>query len=434
MNQKLEDLNAVNIDQMQLDSTVSTKPKIVVSTSFKTLVPDNVVPQSIRLLNENWKRYPGGFNYYVSDFGRVWSLTTRQILSSNPCKTGYILYYLRCGGETLKISGHQLVMHVFDKIKPEGYVIDHIDGNRTNNKLSNLRYVTVAVNNLNKVNNGPRGKEVNQYDLDGTLIKVWKNASVAAAAFKTQRNKMSYYCLNKTIAFNSKWEYAEELLEGEEWKVVPLKKGKLQVSNLGRVRSGVYNANYGVADAAGYKKVCAGGKTFRVCRLVCEAFKGPPPFPKAVVNHIDENITNDKAKNLEWLTTQENTEYSCAKAVAQYKPDGTFVAEFKSIVKAAEATGFHTTYIGQSCRGVPKTGEFVFRYSDDTFESTKKHISIKKGKEVVQCNLEGEEIARYNSLIDTCRKLANVTMTPLVEAIKNKTEYCGYLWEFLERV
>lgn len=48
------------------------------------------------------------------------------------------------------------------------------------------------------------------------------------------------------------------------------------------------------------------GKNYRVHRLVCEAFCGPPPFPNAVVMHLDENSENNRAANLQWGTQKEN--------------------------------------------------------------------------------------------------------------------------------
>lgn len=44
----------------------------------------------------------------------------------------------------------------------------------------------------------------------------------------------------------------------------------------------------------------------KVHRLVCEAFHGPPPFPKAVVIHLDENALNNRPENLKWGTQKEN--------------------------------------------------------------------------------------------------------------------------------
>ena len=48
------------------------------------------------------------------------------------------------------------------------------------------------------------------------------------------------------------------------------------------------------------------GKNYRVHRLVCEAFAGPPPFPDAEVMHLDEDATNNCAGNLAWGTHKEN--------------------------------------------------------------------------------------------------------------------------------
>lgn len=47
------------------------------------------------------------------------------------------------------------------------------------------------------------------------------------------------------------------------------------------------------------------GKTYKVARLVCEAFNGPP-FPRAVCMHMDENSKNNWPTNLKWGTQKEN--------------------------------------------------------------------------------------------------------------------------------
>ncbi len=50
----------------------------------------------------------------------------------------------------------------------------------------------------------------------------------------------------------------------------------------------------------------AHGKTFKVARLVCEAFNGPQPFEGAVCMHLDENSSNNAPSNLAWGTQKEN--------------------------------------------------------------------------------------------------------------------------------
>lgn len=50
------------------------------------------------------------------------------------------------------------------------------------------------------------------------------------------------------------------------------------------------------------------GKTYKVARLVCEAFHGPQPlpYPDSVVIHINENSRDNRAENLKWGSQKEN--------------------------------------------------------------------------------------------------------------------------------
>lgn len=47
------------------------------------------------------------------------------------------------------------------------------------------------------------------------------------------------------------------------------------------------------------------GKTYKVHRLVCEAFHGPAPS-KSVCMHLDESSRNNKPNNLAWGTQKQN--------------------------------------------------------------------------------------------------------------------------------
>ena len=48
------------------------------------------------------------------------------------------------------------------------------------------------------------------------------------------------------------------------------------------------------------------GRTYRVARLVCEAFHGSPPDNRTVCMHRDENSRNNRPGNLRWGTQKEN--------------------------------------------------------------------------------------------------------------------------------
>lgn len=48
------------------------------------------------------------------------------------------------------------------------------------------------------------------------------------------------------------------------------------------------------------------GKTYKVARLVCEAFHGPCTDGAPICIHIDENARNNAPTNLRWGTQKEN--------------------------------------------------------------------------------------------------------------------------------
>lgn len=62
-------------------------------------------------------------------------------------------------------------------------------------------------------------------------------------------------------------------------------------------------------DGSGYHRVKLMGKTYKVHRLVAEAYI-PNPYNKPTVNHKDGNKTNNQACNLEWSTWSENKQHA----------------------------------------------------------------------------------------------------------------------------
>ena len=132
--------------------------------------------------NEEWRTFRNSV-YQVSNLGRVKNTKTNRILKGNKADCGYIRVDIQLPGEKRKkFLVHQLVYECF--ISPKFEVINHIDGNKTNNKIENLESVTHQ-ENMRKAaeeTNAWGFKKVAQYDLEGNFIRTFLNASNAARA------------------------------------------------------------------------------------------------------------------------------------------------------------------------------------------------------------------------------------------------------------
>lgn len=121
------------------------------------------------------------------------------------------------------------------------------------------------------------------------------------------------------------------LLPKQYWKDIEGYEGLYQVSNTGKVRSLNYRRTGETkvlkpsTSKLGYKSVnlCKDGKNkgYLVHRLVALAFI-PNPNNYPVVNHKDENPSNNTVWNLEWCTQEYNINYgNCKQKIKEAKSD-----------------------------------------------------------------------------------------------------------------
>lgn len=117
-------------------------------------------------MQEEWREVPGFLGYRVSSLGRVQScwehanghgatLSDRwRDLSTKPDYSGYVHANLWNDGRSVRRKVSRLVLELFVGPCPEGMECRHLDGDKTNNQLSNLRWGTRSENVRDKTRHG----------------------------------------------------------------------------------------------------------------------------------------------------------------------------------------------------------------------------------------------------------------------------------------
>lgn len=137
---------ATNIHMIQQQITFAKNRGVIIEpafkfgkTHFKILNNENE-----NFKNESWKEHPNkNLDLEVSDQGRARTKTSKRLIGYKDTKNNYIL--IKKNGVQYQL--HRLIMETFFPIKnSEIYYVDHIDGNRSNNTLKNLRWVEAGEN------------------------------------------------------------------------------------------------------------------------------------------------------------------------------------------------------------------------------------------------------------------------------------------------
>lgn len=339
---------------------------------------------------EDWRIVDGYEKYQVSSFGRVRNTKTGRILKA-ASKGGYYSVGLSCG-KTKTLSVHQLVAKAFlpnPENKPQ---VNHIDKNGLNNHLNNLEWVTNKKNcihrSMNVKQTTNQNLEIYRIDKDTKEILEKYNSIEEAAEWvvnqgvthnlKSVKSGISC-CINDVYksSFGFVWKKADAIdLENEEWREVVIGNKKVEdyfVSSLGRFKNkkGVIMKDY-KPHHSGYIYVRVNITKYALHRLVAQTFISNLEN-KPFVNHIDGNKTNNSVENLEWVTCAENNS--------------------------------HNHKIG-----------LIKCYT----------------RKIVQCDLNNNEIKRFNKILDASKELDISYSNIKAVLYKKQNTAGGYIWKYLD--
>jgi hypothetical protein len=334
---------------------------------------------SLYTQEETWKVLDGYDDpvYEISSKGRLINKKNNKLMNGSTSVDGYLVYSLYKNKKKKGYFAHRLVAQNFltQPVDEKQNIVNHKDGNKTNNSVENLEWTTNQENIQHAYDNNLINvytRKIKQYTLDDVFIREFSGATEATQVLNVKNaTGIIKACsgVNKT-AYGFKWKYSEENptyfeLPGEEWK--QFRDAPYWVSNTGRVKN-KFNKIMSFKGSDKERKslsffINKKDVTFAVHRLVAECFI-PNPDNLPQVDHIDKNPLNNHASNLRWISGLDNIRHSFAKKVDQLDLNGNLIKTWDCIMDVASELGIDRVGISKVCTGVQKTcGGFRWRHS-----------------------------------------------------------------------
>ena len=150
--------------------------------------------------SEIWKDFPTDERYEVSNKGRIRNKTLYELLSPSGSGSGYLLFTRYKNGKFSGAYVHHAVAMAFIGNRPNRLTVSHLDGNKFNNCVENLKYESVTDNLARKFehNTQPMGEDnqaskLSEYD----VIEIRKLYSTGDTSYSKLAN--SYNVSTSTI-------------------------------------------------------------------------------------------------------------------------------------------------------------------------------------------------------------------------------------------
>lgn len=262
-------------------------------------------------------------NYLIYDNGECYNIKTKKFLQGSIKSNGYKMVTLTINKEKKTLLVHRLVAEHFLPNPDNKDYVNHIDGNKLNNNVSNLEWVTPQENRIHALKTG--------------------------------------LCNNKkkknNININNEYE---------KWK--RYQDTDYIISDLGRIKNQkTGKILQGTITSQGYIRLTIKINDKRKNKLLhqlvyetfCENFIEKENF---VINHIDGNKLNNSYNNLEYVSQSQNVLHSVyvlsskqAKQCFQYTLNGQLVKKYDSLTQAAKEIDGNVGGLSLACNGKIKT-------------------------------------------------------------------------------
>lgn len=331
-------------------------------------------------MSERWKRVPDYNDYKISSHGRVKSYKSSESkILTTTTNHAYPKIGLCNQNGRKHFMVHVLVAKAFIPNLDSLPFIDHIDGDKYNANVTNLRWCTASQNmTYSGITRKKFTTAVIQKDMFGNEINAYESVKEAAIDNDISPSSISN-CLSGRTDFTGEftWEYVNKNEhvkfftkpeKGEKFKVAVKDCGdksydcpRYSISNYGTIVNNETNRvlkHYSNENKYPTVTLINGSSnklTIFVHLLVATFFVKGRSEQNCVVNHLDEDRSNCRADNLEWCTQRHNVTHSVGKKVEQIDAvSGKVIATFNSMSEASRVIGCAMPNISKVCSGERK--------------------------------------------------------------------------------
>lgn len=162
------------------------------------------------IIGEEWRSILDYSNYAASNFGRIMNVKTKRLLRQPKNYKGYKEVSLWKNNKGTTLQSHVIIYKAFNPMEDlSGFVINHKDGDKMNNSLSNLEKITYQENNLHaeyeiKTHNCSKAVAAKNIET-GEIIATFR--SISEAQKKLNISNISRAIKNNTTSGGYKWSF-----------------------------------------------------------------------------------------------------------------------------------------------------------------------------------------------------------------------------------
>ena len=167
-------------------------------------------------MEQKWKSIDFASNYQVSNTGFIRNKTTKYILKGRETLNGYLQVSLKIDKKNKFMNQyiHRLVAQFWLEKTENKEEVNHIDGDKKNNNVNNLEWVTKKENSDHKINvlkkKNTSNKKIGMFNKSNQLIKTFNSVKEAGQYFGKSRVNIDNalkHKNNQQTAYGYIWKY-----------------------------------------------------------------------------------------------------------------------------------------------------------------------------------------------------------------------------------